>query len=134
MRVAQITKQHGAYLLSARRPTVEESAGYAEWYRPLAMLGCDDERTEVPEIAIRQVIAGRKRDGIFPGCENVAWTITREDEGQILTLAQEIAADEAARAAGTPKVIERRDGLCPICHTYCCGDCTADGGAGMEKR
>lgn len=134
IRVAQITKQYGAELCWARRPTDEESAGYADWYRPLALLGCGDERIEVPESAIRQVIAGRKRDGIFPGCSNVAWTITEKEEQQILALAREIAADEAARADAAPKEIENRDGLCPICHTYCCGDCTADGGVGMDRR
>lgn len=134
IRVAQITKQYGAALCWARRPTDEESVKYANWYRPLALLGYDDEEIEVPESAIRQVVAGRKRDGIFSGYSNVAWTITTEEEQQILTLDREMKEAETARAVAAPKAIEKRDGLCPICHTYCCGDCTADGGAGMDRR
>ena len=55
-------------------------------------------------------------------------------DDMIRELARICTRDEAARVAAAPRENENRDGLCPICHTYCCGDCTADGGAGMDRR
>jgi hypothetical protein len=108
-----------AEIVSARRLTIDEQAKYAEWFRPLGIVTVG-ERISLDHIR-RTDAPKRQADAMALGCDNDAWTITADEESELL-------ATNASRAVIARPVVEDvtvLSHLCPRCHTVCYGDCQA---------
>lgn len=131
-----LTLQHahayGISIVPARRLTDDEKMQYSEHCRDRIFAGLADhpDYLDLPQITWRD-LPKRRGDGEFDGCGNVAWIITREEADRLIAINNE-RAEQAARNADANAKREarwaeqdRRNGLCPLCGTYCDGDCQA---------
>jgi hypothetical protein len=87
-----------------------------------------------------KLVEGRKSDGQFDGCDNLAWIITEAEWDSLSkTSAQPTAmildAVETAQSEhdGEKLALGEQDdrnrnhpGYCTKCHTYCYGDCESN--------
>lgn len=75
------------FLQQARRFTEEEKLKYAKWFQDVGMVAVG-ESTKLPFLTWRD-LPKREGDGEFPGCNNCAWIITREEADRYIKLNEE---------------------------------------------
>jgi hypothetical protein len=139
-RTLEIANQYGASICTARRLTATEGRQYQAWFRKIGMVSVDDA-VDVNERIARKMVDGRKSDGQFMGCDNLAWTITEDEYNQLsqsvaqprnnapLTIEETAQSEHNSETLALQEQDKRNrghNGYCPKCHTYCYGDCESN--------
>ncbi len=85
----------------AVRPTDEQLEKYADWYKPMALFG-SGEHIDLKHFNwrdINSVLGGRKSTHAFPGCNNLVWILTPEEEERIMSIERERTETKAQEDA-----------------------------------
>lgn len=106
-----------------------------EGYREDVHFGVGDHEclSDITFMDISDLLEHRVWDGSTPGCCNRLWFITEDQANALRELNRKKVAAREAREAARAKEEEEREkrllaaGLCPLCGTFCCGDCQAHG-------
>lgn len=90
----------GIFLQPAQYLTDEEKQGLADWYKPLAMRPVGRERIQLEHITLDDfwsVVEKDQRGGMFRGCSNYVYLITREQWDALVILDDQRKAEKAAK-------------------------------------
>lgn len=109
MRVLEWAPSYGIELLTARLPTDDEKAKYADWFKPVMLVGVPDTRTELKHFTwadLKTVFGDRRSTHSFCGCNNQVWILQPGDEEKILAIDADRKAAKQAKIDADQKAKE----------------------------